>query len=266
MTIQVSTQDLIRKADAFVQLHQNPGIFEIPNPWDIGSARQFEKLGAKALATSSSASAQALGLSDGRLGRDAALAHAREIASAVSVPVSADLENGFGHSPEDVAQTIRLAGQTGIVGASIEDYSGDPARPIYGFEQSVERIAAAAQAARALPFAFTLTARSENFLRGVTNLQDTIARLKAYEAAGAQALFAPGLPDLEAVRAVCAALKSPFNFMVGMKGRSFSRAELADAGVKRISFGGTFYKVAMAASQAAAREAMEGRTYSFVGR
>lgn len=259
-------RDLSAKSEAFRALHAAPGIFEMPNPWDVGSALQFGKLGAKALATSSGASAVAKGLHDGRIGREAALAHAREICAATRLPVSADLENGFGDTPEDAAETIRLAGDTGLVGGSIEDYSGNAAMGIYPFEVSVERVKAAAAAARALPFPFLLTARCENHLRGVDDLADTIKRLQAYEAAGADVLFAPALPDIKAVQTVCSALSKPFSFMVGMPGKSFSRAQLQAAGVKRISFGTVFYRVAMAASMAAAREALEGGTYSFVGR
>lgn len=267
----MNNTDLIRKAQALVALHTAPGIFEVPNPWDAGSAMQFEKLGAKALATSSGASAASMGLADGRLGRDAALAHCRAICAATSLPVIADLENCFAHEPAGVAETIRMAGQTGLAGGSVEDFGGKDyteAHPgstgIYPFELAVARVQAAAQAARALSFDFCLTARCENHLRGVNDLPDTIRRLQAYEAAGADVLFAPALPDLAAVQAVCSALKKPFNFMIGIPGKSFSRAELQAAGVKRISFGPVFYRVAMAASLAAAREALDGGTYSFI--
>ena len=219
-----ATSEIARKAEAFRALHDAPGIFEMPNPWDVGSALQFEKLGARALATSSGASAVAKGLRDGRLGRDAALQHAREICAATSLPVSADLENGFGDAPDHVAETIRLAGETGLVGGSIEDYSGNAATAIYPLDLAVERIRAAVAAARALPFHFTLTARCENHLRGVDDLADTIKRLQAYEAAGADVLFAPALADTRVVQAVCSALTKPFSFMVGMPGKSFSRA------------------------------------------
>lgn len=260
------TRDLTTKGDVFRALHAAPGIFEMPNPWDIGSALQFEKLGAKALATSSGASAVAKGLRDGKFGRDAALAHAREICAATNLPVSADLENGFGDSPEIAAETIRLAGETGLVGGSIEDYSGNSATGIYPFDLAVERVKAAAVAAHSLPFPFLLTARCENHLRGIDDLQDTIKRLQAYEAAGADVLFAPALSDIKSVQTVCNALSKPFSFMVGMPNKSFSRAQLQAAGVKRISFGTVFYRAAMAASLTAAREALESGTYSFVGR
>lgn len=258
--------DLNTKGEVFRALHGAPGIFEMPNPWDVGSALQFEKLRAKALATSSGASAVAKGLRDGMIGREGALAHARAICAATSLPVSADLENGFGDSPEHVAETIRLAGETGLVGGSIEDYSGNAALAIYPFDLSVERVRAAVQAARALPFHFTLTARCENHLRGIDDLADTIQRLQAYGAAGADVLFAPALPDTRAVQAVCGALAKPFNFMVGIPGKSFSRAQLQACGVKRISFGTVFYRAAMSASRVALREALEHGTYGFVGR
>jgi 2-methylisocitrate lyase-like PEP mutase family enzyme len=250
------------KARRFVALHATPGIFEIPNPWDAGSARMLEKLGAVALATSSGASAMAQGSSDGRLGRDATLAHARDVAAACSLPVSVDLENGFGDSPDSVAETIRLATQTGVVGASIEDYRPGEGGGIYEFAQAVQRVAAAAQAARAAPFPFTVTARCENHLRGVDDLSDTIRRLQAYADAGADVLFAPALPDLAAVRAVCAAVNKPVSFMVGLPGKSFSRAELAACGIRRLSFGPFFYRRAMAAAEAAATEALRDGTYS----
>jgi 2-methylisocitrate lyase-like PEP mutase family enzyme len=254
------------KGEAFRALHAAPGIFEVPNPWDVGSALQFEKLGAKALATSSGASAVAIGLRDGRIGRERALAHARDVCAATRLPVTADLENGFGDTPEHAAETIRMAGETGLVGGSIEDYCGNPDGGIYPLELAAERVRAAAEAAHALPFPFLLTARCENFLRGIEDLADTIKRLQAYEAAGADVLFAPALPNTRDVQTVCNALGKPFNFMVGVPGKSFSRAQLQAAGVKRISFGTVFYRVAMAASRAAAREALESGTYSFVNR
>src|SRR5438128_6324816 len=219
------------KATRFRALHDGPGAFVIPNPWDVGSARILAGLGFQALATSSAASASALGRRDGGLTRDEALAHARMIVDATDLPVSADLEKGFGDAPEIVAETIRLAAEAGLVGCSIEDASGNPDAPIYDLAQATARIAAAAEAARAMPFPFTLTGRTENFLRGRLDLDDTIKRLKAYDAAGADALMAPGLPDLDSVLAVCAAVGKPFNFMVGIKGKSFTVAALTAAGV-----------------------------------
>ena len=252
------------KAARFQALHQRPGAFLIANPFDGGSARLFERLGFEALATSSGASAATLGKRDGELSREQVLAHVRLIAGSTALPVSADLENGFGAQPERVAETLRLAAEAGAVGGSIEDYSGDPAQPIYAHELAVQRIAAAAQAARALPFPFTLTGRCENFLRNRPDLDDTIARLQAYERAGADVLFAPALPDLDAVRRVASSLTRPLSFMVGIPGKSFSVAALAEAGVRRISFGGAMYKVAMQALGRAAQETLEQGTFGWL--
>ena len=254
------------KSARFVRLHRGPGAFVMPNPWDAGSALRLAGLGFEALATSSAACAQALGRRDGEITRDEALAHARGIVMVTDLPVSADLENGFGHAPADAAITIRLAGAAGLVGGSIEDASGDAAQPIYALSHAVERIAAAAEAARALGVPFTLTARAENFLRGKPDLDDTIRRLQAFEQAGADVLFAPGLPDLAAVRAVCAALNKPVNFMVGMAGRSFSVAELEAAGVRRISLATSLYRAAMAGLQTAAREVKESGSFGYLDR
>ena len=254
------------KAARFRALHERPGAFVIANPWDAGSASLLAGLGFEALATSSGASATVLGRKDGQLSRDEALRHAREIVAATELPVSADLENGFGEAPAYVAETIRLAAGTGLVGGSIEDFTGDKSRPFYDLGLASERIAAAAEAARGLGFAFTLTARAENFLRGNPDLEDTIARLKAYEAAGADVLFAPALPDLAAVRAVCAALAKPFSFMVGIPGKSFSVAALADAGVKRISMGTSLYRAAMGAVRDAANEVRSAGSFGFIDR
>ena len=254
------------KATQFRTLHQRAGAFVIANPWDAGSARLLTELGFEALATSSGASAAVRGKKDGQLSREDVLAHVREVVAATELPVSADLENGFGDSPSHIAETIRLAAEAGVVGASIEDYTGDKARPFYDLGLASERIAAAAEAARALGFAFTLTARSENFLRGKADLDDTIARLKAYEAAGADVLFAPALPDLEAVRAVCAALGKPFSFMAGIPGKSFSVTALAGAGVKRISLATSLYRTAMAAVREAANEVRTAGTFGYIDR
>ena len=225
------------KAARFRALHQGPGAFVIPNPWDAGSARILAGLGFPALATSSGASAGILGRRDGKVTRAEALAHARAIVEATDLPVSADLEKGFGDAPGAAAETIRLAAEAGLVGGSIEDATGDSARPLFDIGQATARVAAAVQAARALPFPFTLTARAENFIRGNPSLEDTIARLQAFERAGADVLFAPGLPDLAAVRAVCAAVSKPVNFMAGIRGKSFTVGELEAAGVRRISLG-----------------------------
>jgi 2-methylisocitrate lyase-like PEP mutase family enzyme len=254
------------KATRFRALHQGPGAFLIPNPWDAGSARILAGLGFEALATSSGASAGILGRRDGKVTREEALAHARAIVGATDLPVSADLEKGFGDAPAVAAETIRLAAEVGLVGGSIEDASGDKDKPLYDLSLAAERVAAAVQAARALPFPFTLTARAENYLRGNPSLDDTIKRLQAFEKAGADVLFAPGLPDLEAVRTVCAAVSKPFNFMVGIKGKSFTVAELAAAGVKRISLATSLYREAMSGLVNAAREVKDKGTFGYLDR
>ena len=251
------------KAARFRALHDGPGAFVIPNPWDVGSARILAGLGFQALATSSAASASALGRRDGGLTRDEALAHARLIVDATDLPVSADLEKGFGDAPEVVAETIRLAAEVGLVGCTIEDATGNPDRPLYDFGLAVERIAAAAEAARALPFPFILTARAHNLLYAAPSLDDTISRLQAFEKAGADVLFAPGLPDLAAVSAVCAAVSKPVNFMVGIKGKSFSVGELAAAGVRRISLATSLYRAAMTGLLDAAREVKDTGQFGF---
>lgn len=260
------TVDSSAKAERFAALHAQPRAFVIANAWDAGSARLLGGLGFDALATSSGASAAVLGRRDGDLTREESLAIARAIAAATDLPVSADLENGFGDAPEIVAETIRLAAEAGLVGGSIEDFGGDEARPIYDLAHAVERVAAAAEAARALPLRFTLTARAENFLHGRADLDDTIRRLQAYERAGADVLFAPGLPDLDAVRTVCAALSKPLNFMVGIRGRSFTVAELEAAGVRRVSLATSLYRAAMSGLHAAAREIRENGRFDYLDR
>ena len=252
------------KAARFRALHQGPRAFVIPNPWDAGSARVLAGLGFAALATSSGASAGILGRRDGKVTRTEALAHARIIVAATDLPVSADLEKGFGDTPEAAAETIRLAAEVGLVGGSIEDATGDSDRPLFDLGLATARVAAAVQAARALPFPFTLVARAENFIRGNPNLDDTIARLQAFERAGADVLFAPGLPDLAAVRAVCAAVSKPVNFMAGIKGRSFTVAELEAAGVRRISLASSLYRMAMTGLLTAAREVKERGTFGYL--
>jgi len=254
------------KAIRFRALHDGPSAFIIPNPWDVGSARILASLGFQALATSSAASALAQGTKDGKLTRDEALAHARSIVGATELPVSADLEKGFGDEPEVVAETIRLAAETGLVGCTIEDATGNPASPIYDEVLAVERITAAAEAARSLPFPFLLTARAHNLLYAPASLNETIGRLQAYERAGADVLFAPGLADLAAVRAVCAAVSKPFNFMAGIKGKSFPVAELAEAGVKRISLATALYRAAMSGLIDAACEVRDSGQFSFLDR
>jgi 2-methylisocitrate lyase-like PEP mutase family enzyme len=258
--------DQQEKGARFQALHQAAGVFVIANAWDGGSARILVGLGFRALATSSGAAAATLGRLDGKITRDEALAHVRNIVAATDVPVSADLEKGFGDSPQVVAETIRLAAEVGLAGCSIEDATGSDDRPLFDMSLAVERVAAAAEAARALPFPFVLTARAENFLRGNPDLDDTIKRLQAFEKAGAEVLFAPGLPDLTAVRTVCGALTKPVNFMVGIKGKSFSVAELAAAGVRRISLATSLYRTAMAGVVEAAREVRDTGTFGFLDR
>jgi 2-methylisocitrate lyase-like PEP mutase family enzyme len=252
------------KAWRFQKLHQQPGTFLIPNPWDAGSARVLAGLGFEALATSSGASAAVLGRRDGKMLREEALASARAIVAATDLPVAADLENGFGSSPDVVAETIRLAADAGLVGGSIEDATGDKTKPLHDVSLASERIAAAVQAARALPFPFILTARAENFIRGTPDLDETIKRLLAYEKAGADVLFAPGLPDLMAIRAVCTAVSKPVNFMAGIRGKSFRVSELAEAGVKRISFASSLYRAAITALVEAASEANQFGTFNYL--
>ena len=260
----MSTQQ--EKGERFRRLHEGPRAFVIPNPWDGGSARLLAGLGFEALATSSGAMAGLLGRRDGHISRDEALAQVRIIVAATDLPVSADFEKGYGDAPAEVAEAVRLGAEAGLVGCSIEDATGDKERPLYDFAAAVERIKAAVQTARAQPFAFTLTARAENFLRGNPDLDDTIRRLQAYEAAGADVLFAPGLPDLDAVRRVCRSLAKPVNFMVGIRGKSFSVAELEAAGVRRISLATSLWRAAMSGLLEAAREVKERGTFAYLER
>ena len=258
------TSSQIEKANRFRALHQDSGFFVIGNAWDAGSARILAGLGFQALATSSGASAGVLGRRDGMVTREEALSHAGAIVEATDLPVSADLEKGYDDAPDGVAETIRLAAACGLVGGSIEDFSANPQRPLYDLGHARERVAAAADAARQLPFPFTLTARAENFLRGNPDLDDTIKRRQAFEAAGADVLMAPGLPDLAAVQTVCVALSRPFSFMAGIKGRSFSAADLAKAGVRRISLATSLYRAAMSGLLNAAREVKEQGTFGYI--
>jgi len=255
-----------QRADRFRALHESPGVFLLPNQWDVGSARILAGLGFQALATSSAAAASAVGRRDHELTREESLAHSRLIVDATDLPVSADLGKGFGDAPAIVAETIRMAAEVGLVGCTIEDSTGNPDRSLYDISLAVERIAAAAQAARALPFRFILTARAHNFLYPGPHLDDTIGRLQAYEKAGADVLFAPGLPDLAAVSKVCAAVTAPFNFMAGIKGKSFSVSELAAAGVKRISLVTSLYRAAMTGFLDAVRELKDTGQFNFLDR
>ena len=254
-----------QKAEHFRQLHEGP-CFVIPNPWDVGSAKVLAGMGFPALATSSAASAAAIGKRDHGLARDEALAHSRTIVDATDLPVSGDLENGFGDAPEAVAETVRRAAAAGLVGCTIEDTTGRTAQPLYDFTLAVERIAAGAAAARALDFPFLLTARTHNLLFPDGQLDETIRRLQAFEKAGADVLFAPALPELAAVESICGSLSKPFNFMVGIPGKSFSVAELAAAGVRRISLATSLYRAAMTGFLDAAREVQDHGTFTFLDR
>jgi 2-methylisocitrate lyase-like PEP mutase family enzyme len=252
------------KAKKFRALHDAPGAFIIANPWDAGSARLLAGLGFEALATSSGAKAGVLGKRDGKVTREEALANAKMIVEATDLPVAADLEKGFGDRPDAAAETIRQAGAIGLVGGSIEDASGNKDKPLYDIETATERVAAAVKAARAMSIPFVLTARAEGFLRGAPDLDDVIKRLQSFEAAGADVLFAPGLPDLAAVKKVCGSLKKPFNFMVGIKGKSFSKSELEAAGVKRISLATSLYRAAMTGLLEAAKEVKDKGTFTYL--
>jgi 2-methylisocitrate lyase-like PEP mutase family enzyme len=254
------------KAERFRALHAGPGAFLIPNPWDAGTARILAHLGFQALTTTSAGLAFTLGRRDGAgdVSRDEALANAKAIADATDLPVAADLENGYGDSPEAAAETIRLAGEVaGLVGGSIEDATGDPRRPIYDFQHAVERVAAAVESARAHPFPFVLVGRAENFLHGRPDLDDTIRRLQAFEAVGADALFAPGLTRAEDIRTVCSSVTGPVNVVMGLKSAAFSVAELAALGVRRISVGSALSRAALGAFVRAAQEMKERGTFAF---
>lgn len=250
------------KAEAFYALHRET--FIIPNPWDRGSARLLAHMGFKALATTSMGYAFSIGQPDNSLTREQTLANAADIVAGTDLPVSADLENGFGDRPEDTAETIRLSQQSGIVGGSIEDASGDPARPIYDFALAVERVAAAVEAARALPFPFMLTARAENHLHGRPDLADTIRRLQAFEAAGADVLYAPGLRDLATIRTVVASVGKPVNVVMSAADPAITAEQLAGVGVKRISVGGALSRLAMAAFIDGARQMREHGSFQWV--
>ena len=258
--------DTTNKAEAFRALHARPGAFVLPNPWDVGTTRILTNLGFEALATTSAGLAFSLGRRDGEgaVPRDGALAHARQIITATPLPVSADLENGFGDSPEEVAETIRLAADTGLVGGSIEDATGNADQPIYEFSLAVERVSAAVEASRSLAFPFTFTARAENFLFGRPDLEDTIRRLQAFSEAGADVLYAPGLKDLRTIETLCHALDKPVNVVMGLgKGVNLSVEALAAAGVKRISLGSSLSRAALGAFLRAAREIRTEGTFTF---
>jgi 2-methylisocitrate lyase-like PEP mutase family enzyme len=250
-----------QRAQEFRRLHEGPGAFVMPNPWDVGTARVLAGLGYQALATTSGGLAFALGRRDGEgaVSREEALEHSAMIASATDLPVNGDLENGFGHDPASVAETIRGAAAAGLVGCSIEDSTSADGEPIYPLAQAVERIAAAVEAAEALPFPFTLTARAENYLHGRSDLAATIVRLQAFDEAGAHVLYAPGLLDVEEIRTVCTSVSKPVN-VLALAG-SPSVEVLAAAGVRRISLGTGFIRTAQGAFLRVAREVREHGTF-----
>lgn len=251
------------KGARFRALHHGDAAFVIPNPWDIGTARILSGMGFQALATSSAGFAFSRGLVDGAVGREAMLAHAAEIVAATDLPVSADLENGYGDSPEAVAECIRGAAAAGLVGCSIEDFTGRPEDPLYPISLAGERIAAAVEAVRALSFPFVLTARAENFLVGRPDLDDAIARLQAYQAAGAEVLYAPGLRDADQIAALVSAVDRPVNVIMGMPGVTLGLADLSALGVRRVSLGSGLTRAAYGAFLRAAREVQESGSFRF---
>jgi 2-methylisocitrate lyase-like PEP mutase family enzyme len=251
------------KARAFRTLHERNCAFIIPNPWDAGTARLLAQLGFEALATTSAGYAFSAGRPDNTVDREEMMAHLAAIVSATDLPVSADLENGFGDSPEMVAETIRFAAATGVVGGSIEDMRREAGHPVYEQEHAVERVRAAAEAARTLPFPFTLTARAENYLVGRPDIADTIRRLQAYQDAGADVLYAPGLTSREEIVAVVRSVDRPVNVVMGLKGVELTLAELSAIGVKRVSVGSALSRAALGAFLRAARELREHGTFSF---
>lgn len=254
------------KAQAFQALHARERAFVIPNPWDAGTARILASLGFEALATTSLGVANVLGRGDGTgaVTADDILENCRVIAAATDLPVSADLENCYADAPREAAGMIRRAADAGMVGGSIEDYTGDPAKPFYDFNHAVERVQAAVEAARALPFPFVLTARAENHIRGNDDLDDTIRRLQAFETAGADVLYAPGLKDLETIRTVVSAVGKPVNIVMGMADPDITLDQLSAAGVRRISVGGALSRLALAAFLKGAREMRQDGTFTFI--
>lgn len=250
------------KAQKFQELHRE-GIFVIPNPWDIGTARLLAMTGYQALATTSAGYAFSRGLPDNAIGREQMMLHLKEIASATDLPVSADLENGFGDAPEFAAQTILLAAEAGVVGGSIEDATNRPDDPLYSLEFAAERVRAAAEAKVGLPFPFMLTARAENYLNGKPDLKDTIKRLQAYQEAGADVLFAPGIRTKEDIAAVVSSVDRPVNVVMGLVNCDLNLEQLASLGVRRVSVGGSLARAALAGFLQAAREIREKGSFTY---
>jgi 2-methylisocitrate lyase-like PEP mutase family enzyme len=251
------------KARAFRVLHERESAFIIPNPWDVGTARLLAYLGFEALATTSAGYAFSVGQRDNTIGRDQMIQHVGAIVAATDLPVSADLENGFGDDPETVVETIRLAAAAGLVGGSIEDATNRPDDPIYDHQLAVERVRAAAETAHALAFPFTLTARAENYLVGRRDLNDTIERLQAYQEAGADVLYAPGLTSKDDIAAVVRSVNRPVNVVMGLQGIQLSLAELSEMGVKRVSVGSALSRAALGAFLRAAQEMRAHGTFAF---
>lgn len=260
-----STAAQHRRAVVFQQLHEGPEPFVVPNPWDAGTARILTGLGFAALATTGAGLAYTMGLPDGAgpIGRTEILDNATAIVAATPLPVSADLESGFGDSPEEVAETVRRAAAVGLVGGSVEDSTGRAEDPVRPLEEAVERVAAAVAAAKELDFPFMVTARAENFFQGRPDLDDTIRRLQAYEAAGADVLYAPALPDADAIRAVCSAVSTPVNVLMGSPALRLSVAELGALGVRRISVGSALSRASLGAVVRAAQEIRDHGTFGF---
>ncbi len=255
----------IEKGAAFHALHARPGAFIIPNPWDIGTARLLAQLGFEALATTSAGYAFSAGRRDNQIPRDEMLAHAATIVAASDLPVSADLENGYGDTLDAVAETYRRAGAVGLVGASIEDATQRADDPLYELELAADRVRAAVAAVRALPFPFTLTARAENFLVGRPDLKDAIRRLQAYQEAGADVLYIPGLTSRDDISAVVSSVDRPVNVLMGMQGVQLALGDLAALGVRRVSVGSALTRAAYGAFLRAAREMREHGTFAFAG-
>jgi 2-methylisocitrate lyase-like PEP mutase family enzyme len=252
----------IDKAKLFRALHQRPGAFIIPNPWDAGTAKLLAAIGFEALATTSLGLANTLG--SATVSRDAIIENCRVIAGATDLPVNADLENGGADEPKAAAEAIRLAAEAGAVGGSIEDSTGDPRNPIYDFGLAVERVHAAVEVARSLPIPFMLTARAENLLHGRNDLDDTIRRLQAFEAAGADVLYSPGVRDLATIRTVVSALGKPFNLVMGFADPTLTVDQLSAAGVKRISVGGAMSRFVLTAFLQSAREMKDRGSFTYV--